>query len=123
MSRVLIEDKEADIMEMIVELLECNKYTHYIDGSTYKLCVKNCNDTVILKIPLSSDNLNLGGGGCFFDEDSHPLRFTTYYPKLAEAVALKCKEIEERRKREKIEKRMISLDKWKDYLKTVGGFK
>ena len=118
-----LDELEYKIVDMVTGVLSCNKYHYYINYAAKELCVKNCNETVILRIRLNLSCDWLDNSVYLYDEVEKSLHLENQYPLLGDAVKEKCKQIKKERERKLLESKISNLTKWSAYLETIGGFK
>jgi hypothetical protein len=118
-----LNELEDKVVDMVVELLTCNKYHYYIDHLAKELCVKNCNGTVILRIRLNLSCDCLDNSAYLYDQEERVLHLEKQHPLLANVVKEKCVQIKKERERKLLENKISHLNKWSTYLENVGGFK
>lgn len=118
-----LNELEDKVVGMVIELLSCNKYHYYIDYKGKELCIKNCNETVILRIRLNLSCDRLDNSAYLYDQEEKSLYFEKQHPNLQEVVREKCEQIKKERERRLTDSKVSYLTKWSAYLKTVGGLR
>ncbi|QDP64719.1 MAG: hypothetical protein GOVbin2917_34 [Prokaryotic dsDNA virus sp.] len=118
-----LNELEDKVVDMVVEVLTCNKYYYYINYQEKELCVKNCNWSVILRIHLNDSCDGLDNSVYLYDREEKSLHLEKPHPLLADVVKGKCQQIKKERERKLLENKVRYLTEWSSYLENVGGLK